>query len=568
MPAHILTEIIVIIIAAFLGGFTARSLKFPPVLGYIISGVIVGALARSIFQSYTSLLDLSSLGVSLLLFTLGFEISLSSLKRYSRKVLIVGVLQILFVSLLLFPTLLVFRMPLQVALLFAVLFSFSSTAVIVKILEEKGQLADFPGNNVFIFLLIQDLFVVPAFFLIPLLFSKTGLSFDNAGIFMVSAIKPLMIFIGILLFSKFFLSRLLNILYRYPSHELTILATIFIAAISIGLFQFAGLPQSIAAFLAGILISEEGKNLAPMSEIRPFRDVLLVFFFVLTGMLLDPMFIVTHAFYILALTASVLIIKYLGLYFVLRNSGYISVPASFISSHLNNVGEFALVIGQVALVKHLIPQDTYFSLLSVFIISLILTPLWVRNVKRLSKILGSVKGMEKIFGSSYDSFANIGLEKLENHVVICGHGRVGKEVRHLLDFAQISYVVVDFNKHIISELLQQNKRALYGDPSDEDILKSASIETARAVVITVPDALSQKKIIKTVLAVNPNAVIICRTHVEEDKFDLVNLGVNAIVIPEFEAGLRIGREVLEVFGVADDQLAVMSKKLRREHFLQ
>lgn len=568
MPATLLTEILLIITAAFFGGFAARTLRFPPVLGYIASGLLFGILGKNFLQSYDSLLHLSGIGVSLLLFTLGFEISLDSLKKFGKKILIVGVLQIVFVTLLLFPILTLFHFSIPIACMLAILFSFSSTAVVIKILEEKGRLNDFPGTHIFVFLLIQDVLVIPVFFLIPMLFTNTTITTDSAVSFLVASVKPILIFSAIFLFSKYLLSRFLNILYRYPSHELTMLATIFVAAVSIGLFQMAGLPQAIAAFLAGILISEQGKNLTPMSELRPFRDILLVLFFVLTGMLLNPLFLVSNILFIVLLTMCVLGLKFFAIYFTLRNSGYLSSPASFIASHLTNIGEFAIVIGQLALVQKFITNDVYYSLLSVFILSLVLTPLWTKNTARIGKILGSIQLFKKLFGENYDTFENISLEKYENHVVICGHGRVGKEVRHILDYAQVRYIVIDFNKHVISDLVGQNKKALYGDPTDEDILKSAYVQDARALVITVPDSRSQKKITKTALSLNPNLKILCRTHIEADKYALANLGVNSIVIPEFEAGVRIGREVLELFGVSEADLNMLTKRLRREHFLQ
>ena len=158
----------------------------------------------------------------------------------------------------------------------AILFSFSSTAVVVKILEEKGLLNDFPGNNVFILLLIQDIFVIPVIFLLPVLFSKEGFTPVGVSAFALAVARPLVIFALIFIFCKLFLSKILRFVFKYPSHELTILATIFTAAVSIWVFTSVGLPSSIAAFLAGVLTSEQGKNLAPLSEIRPFRDLFLV----------------------------------------------------------------------------------------------------------------------------------------------------------------------------------------------------------------------------------------------------------------------------------------------------
>src|SRR3990167_8082615 len=351
MPAHLLTEILFIIIAAFIGGFLARSLSLPPILGYIFSGIVFGIVGKNLLHSYDSLLILAEIGVPLLLFTLGFEISYDTIKKINKKIFVVGLIQILITTLALFPIFILFNFDIKISFLFATLFSFSSTAVVVKILEEKGMLNDFPGSHVFIFLIIQDIFVVPVIFLIPLLFSGNTFGVEQLGGFLLSALKPLVIFVAIFIFSKYFLSKLLNVLYRYPSHELNILATVFIAAVSITLFQYVGLPQAIAAFLAGALISEQGKNLAPLSEIRPIRDILLVLFFVLTGMLLDVNFLFNNILTIVAITLVVLVVKFLAIYFAMRNSGYISTPAVFVSSHLSNIGEFAIVIGQLAFLE-------------------------------------------------------------------------------------------------------------------------------------------------------------------------------------------------------------------------
>ena len=174
MPSVFLSEVILITVAAFIGGFLARTIKFPPVLGYIASGIVFGIIGKNIFQSYESLVALSEIGISLLLFTLGFEISLDKLRNINKKIFFIGIAQTLLITAFLFPVFFLFNIDLKVSILLSILASFSSTAVVVKILEEKGLLNDFPGNNVFILLLIQDFFVVPVIFLLPVIFSTTG----------------------------------------------------------------------------------------------------------------------------------------------------------------------------------------------------------------------------------------------------------------------------------------------------------------------------------------------------------------------------------------------------------
>lgn len=566
MPVNFLSEIILITIAAFIGGFVARTIKLPPVLGYIVSGVLFGIIGKNFFESYDSLVKLSEFGVSLLLFTLGFEISLDTFKKMNKKIILVGFLQVILVATAITPALVFFGIDLKIAIIASILFSFSSTAVVVKLLEEKGLLSNFPGNNVFIFLLIQDLFIVPVIFLLPIIFSNDQLTLALVLDFLFSALKPFVIFVIILVLSRLFLSRLIHFLFRYPSHELTILATIFTASVSIFLLSAVGLPPALAAFLAGVLISEQGKNLTPLTEIRPFRDLFLVLFFVLTGMLLDFNFFIQNLPLILGITVAVIAIKFLIIYVLLRISRYSPSSSAFISTYLTNVGEFAIVIAQLAFLSLFITKGDYNLILSVFILSLIAIPLLVKYLRptteRLARlgILGKILQEEKMTQEKSE-------RKFENHVVICGHGRVGREVRSMLEIANISYVVIDFNRKIINELLALSKYAIYGDPTDVDILKASFIESAKALVVAVPDTFSQKKIIDLALKLNPKIVILCRSHIEEDRYDLINLGVNTIIMPELEAGLRIGAETLSVFNVKQEEIDSHVKRLRRQHLI-
>lgn len=566
MHPSFINEIVLLVVAAFLGGFVARSIKLPPVVGYLISGIIFGVVGRNFVPSYQSLFELSQIGISLLLFTLGFEVSLQTLRRVSKKILLIGVLQVVLTSLLLLPVLVIFRFPLPVATLFSILFSFSSTAVILKILEEKSMVNNFPGNNVFIVLLIQDLFIVPVIFLMPLIFNSHFIFPDSVINFVVTAVKPLIVFLMMLLVSRVFLSKLFKLLFRYPQQELTMLSTIFVAVLSIGLLNYAGLPQSIAAFFAGIIISEEGKNLAPLAAIRPLRDILLVLFFVMIGMLVNGITLLQMLPFIAAMTILVLSIKFGVLFFVLRFFKFLPSANIFISSYLSNIGEFAIVVSQIAFVSHFISIVQYESLLSVFITSLICIPLVTYTSKFLFERYKHTRFVKSIMGDSH-YFARSAYEKVENHVIILGHGRVGREVRNLLEMGEIPYVVIDIDRNSVEELTKGMKNALYGDPTDIEILKSAGVKSAKILVVGLPDSFSQKVIIKSALELNPKLVVLCRSHKDEDKYELVNLGVNTIVIPEFEAGLRIGKKVLELLGFSDKNTLELLRKLRKFHFV-
>ncbi len=566
MHGTFINEIILLIIAAFIGGFVARSIKLPPVVGYIVSGIVFGTVGKAFIPSYENLFELSQMGISLLLFTLGFEISLKTFSRLNRKIFYVGVLQILLTSILIFPILLLFHFSLQMSILFALLFSLSSTAVVLKILEEKGMVTNFPGNNVFVVLLIQDLFIIPVIFLMPLLFSSQFEFPGSIFTFLFTVIKPLGAFILMYIFGRLFFSKIFTVLFRYPQQELTILATLFTAVLSIGVLTYAGLPEAIAAFFAGVLISEEGKNLAPLAAVKPLRDILLVLFFVLIGMMVDGPSLILNLPVILVASALILVVKFFASFFILRFFKFIPSANVFISSYLANIGEFALVIAQIALVSRFITLHDYESLLGIFIVSLVMIPLVTKSVKYVFEKYKHTNFVRNFMGDSHFFMRSI-YDKVENHVIILGHGRVGQEVRNLLDMGEVPYVVVDFDRRTIDALSKNMKNGLYGDPTDSDVLKGAGIKRARILVVALPDSFTQKLIIKKALSLNPNLVILCRSHIDEDKYELVNLGVNTIVIPEFEAGLRIGKKVLELLGFSDKNTIELLRKLRKFHYI-
>ncbi len=566
MHSTFINEIILLVVAAFIGGFVARSIKLPPVVGYIVSGVVFGIVGKTFIPSYENLFKLSEIGIALLLFTLGFEVSLKTIKKINKKIIYVALLQVVITSILILPILLLFHFSIQIAVLFSVLFSFSSSAVILKILEEKGMVTNFPGNNVFIVLLIQDLFIVPVVFLMPLLFS-TGFEFPQTIInFFITAVKPLIVFVAMYILGRVFLSRLLKILFRYPQQELTILATIFTAVISIGMLTYAGLPQSIAAFFAGILVSEEGKNLAALSTVKPLRDILLVLFFVLIGMLVDGAVLLPLLPVIILATILILSLKFVAIFVILRLFKFLPSANVFITSHLANIGEFAVVVAQIAFVSKFIGRNDYQSLLSIFITSLVCIPVTTGFAKKVYEKYKSSYYMKKFMGDSH-FFMRTAFDEIENHVVILGHGRVGKEVRNLLDMGEIPYVVVDFDRKTIDSLDSGMKNSIYGDPTDTDVLKSAGIKKAKILVVALPDSFTQKIIIKNALQENPKLIVLCRSHIDEDKYELVNLGVNTIVIPEFEAGLRIGKKVLELLGFSEKNTIDLLRRLRKFHFV-
>jgi len=266
------------------------------------------------------------------------------------------------------------------------------------------------------------------------------------------------------------------------------------------------------------------------------------------------------------LSVALLAAKFLVIFGILRFFRYIPSANFFITSYLTNIGEMAVVVAQIAFVSQFISERDYENLLEIFIVSLILIPVITIFTRRIFDKHKNSRVLKKIMGDSHFYMRNE-FQKLSEHVVILGHGRVGKEVRNLLEMGSVQYVVVDFDRKAIEELVVGSKNALYGDPTDVDVLSMAGIKNARILVVALPDTMSQKIIIKNALHLNPRLLVLCRSHVDNDKYELVNLGVNTIVIPEFEAGLRIGKKIMELLGFEEEVAIDLLRRLRKFHYI-
>jgi len=282
-------------------------------------------------------------------------------------------------------------------------------------------------------------------------------------------------------------------------------------------------------------------------------------------MLLNFNYFVSHIPLLLIVSLIVVGLKMFITYVILRFSHFSPSSSVFISSYISNTGEFAPIIGQIAFLGAFIKPDQYYFLLSVFILSLLYIPFFTGNLRKITERLSKTGLLKKFINEESGYYKGFAEENLVDHVVICGHGRVGKQVRSLLDVAHIPYVVIDFNRKIIDELTGIKKFAIYGDPTDDDVLKSGFIKNARVLVVAVPDSFSQKRVIKSAIKLNPKLSVICRSHIEDDRYDLINMGVNSIIIPELEAGLRIGGEVLERFGISGEEINLQIRRVRRNH---
>lgn len=553
-------SLVAIFIVAFIGAWGARKFHQPVLTGYLLSGLLA-TIFLSRFVQFGNVQILADLGLAFLMFVVGLEFSIRRLARVRNVVVIGGIAQMVLTTLILWP--------ITGNLIMATVFSLSSTAIVVKLLSEKGELDTLPSEIIVGWLLIQDLAVVPILSVLPVAIANGGIQLIISGI-LISLIKSAVLLYLVLILGKKVIPKLLTYIAEMGSREVLLISVVGMVLLSATLTNFVGLSFALGAFLAGLLVSESVAQHAIFSEIRPLRDVFSVIFFVTLGVLVSPQFLAQNILLILGVALAVTVVKFLVTTIITLYFKYHLKTAFQVGLSLIQVGEFAFVVASLALAGHLINQGIYSLILAVTVLTMMVTPWEIKISVWIYDWLRSVtaKWSPRIYKSIFSGFDHYKKDHeeilLSDHVIICGHGRVGKHIARVLSMAGIPYVIVDYNQNAIADLKNVGAVTVLGDPTDREVLEFAKADKAAVVVVAVPDRYSQELIIANSQSLNPGVTILCRSHFEEDKARLYALGVSDVISPELEAGLSISHRILDAFGVDKMRTATFLKQVRKE----
>lgn len=557
----------VVLAAAFLGGLVAKRIKQPALVGYLLAGLIIGAISRRFLPAEKVIWPLAEMGIAFLMFTLGLELSFQKFRKINKMIIWAVFVQIMLVAvggLLIFPRL---GFDFYSSLFLGSAFSLSSTAVVVKILSETGQIEALPGEIMLGWLLVQDLAVLPMVIILPALAGgEIDLGRAAISILKASTFLAAVVFIGKRLVPTA-ISRVANL----RSRELLLLSVVSFCLLVALLTSAFGLSVAIGAFLAGLLISETAERHAVFSEIRPLRDLFSIIFFVSLGMFLPTASLGSQLINIVGVSFGLIFLKLIVVMILVFYLGYHVKTAIIAGLGLVQVGEFAFILAGMGLAKGLIEEDVYLLILGVAILTLLLTPWLMESAPKVYLWLRrtSEKYSPRIYHRLFVTYdqklsAEEGLP-LANHVVICGHGRVGSWLGRALGLLEIPYIVVDYNHQLVADLNEKGVKALYGDPADIKVLDYAQVDKAKIVVVAIPDQATGEMVVANCLTLNPGVKIISRIHHQQDQGRLKALGVTNIIQPEFEASLSIIHRVLQLFGVDKEDIAGKIKRLKIEH---
>lgn len=537
-------EIVLILLAsAVLAVVVFRLLRLPPMLGYLLVGVVVGPFALAWIPDTEGRRRLAEFGVVFLMFSIGLEFSLPKLYQLRRSVFGLGLAQVALTLLAVIGAAALLDMSWQGALAVGGALAMSSTAIIVRLLAERRQLEMPHGRDIVGVLLFQDLAVVPLLIVIPAIAGDSGEIGWHLGLALLkaAAVLVVLLFVGHRLMRGWF-----HIVARRRSHELFILNVLFITLGLAWLTQRAGLSLALGAFLAGMLIAETEYRHQVEEDIKPFRDVLLGLFFVTIGMKLDLRAVAADFALVLALAVLPVFFKFLLVAGLARLFGSPSGTALRTGLALAQAGEFGLVLIVQAQSVGLLPADLTQLVVAAMLLSMLATPFIVQASDRLALRWSSSEWMLQSLELHRVAVRSLATER---HVIICGYGRTGQRLAHLLEGEGIVFVALDLDPERVRGAAAAGENVVYGDASRREMLVAAGIARASAVVITFSDTTLALRILHHVRALSPGLPAIVRTLDDADMDRLIAAGAAEVVPETFESSLMLASHALVLLGV-------------------
>ncbi|MBM2825107.1 MAG: monovalent cation:H+ antiporter-2, family [Dehalococcoidales bacterium] len=541
--------IVILLTAALVGGMLAHRLKQPVVLGYLIIGVAVGPYALGLVGDVVLVKAAATMGVALLMFTLGLEVSLAQLRQAGKVGLWGGMLQILAtfaLGLAVGSTL--FHWSLPQAALFGLVISLSSTMLCLKILMDRGELDSVHGRIMIAILVLQDISVALMVVVTPLL----GGAMENLPLALAMAIMKATISVGIaVVLGLWVLPWLMGTVGGVRSRELFLLTVMVLClGAALGTFIF-GLSMVFGAFLVGLVLHESKFGHQALAEVTPLRDIFATLFFVSLGMLLNPRFIFEN-WQLTALTVTaVIIIKFLVVFGIVRLFHFVPRIAILSGAGLFQIGEFGFILSQAGADTGIISEEFYSLILASAVITMILTPVSMGSASWLYTRLARISTKKGLETEEISALSASRSSQDENLVVIAGFGRVGRNIAQGLQETGTPCAVIEIDAEVVAELRRSGIDSIYGDASNSHVLLGANIRKARVLVVTFPDPLAVVATTKTALGINPKLKIVARVHRLREAELLKSLGVVELVSPEYEASLEFLRRILALSGLKE-----------------
>ena len=556
------------LLAAVLGVVGCRLLKLPPMLGYLLVGVLIGPNALALAQDSESIRHLAEFGVVFLMFVIGLEFNLPKLKSMKMHVFGLGLFQVVFtIALITMGSLFLnsmapslWQMSWQTALVLSGALAMSSTAIVIKLMSDSFELNTEHGKRVVGVLLFQDLAVVPLLVLIPALNAPPE---QLISALLLAGLKAAALITLLLTGGQRLMRWWLLLVARRQSEELFVMNVLLITLGLAWLTELAGLSLALGAFVAGMLISETEFKHRVELDIKPFHDILLGLFFITIGMMLDWRIIWDRWLFVLFLFTVPVIFKFALIAALTRLSGASEGISLRTGLYLAQAGEFGFVLLTLGGQNQLIPADWLNPVLASMVLSMLATPFIIMNANEWVMKWSSSDWLQQSLGMTQIAQKSMDIEK---HIIICGYGRCGQNLARLLQTQNVPYMALDLDPDRVSRAQSHGEQVVYGDAARLPSLMAVGLVRASAVAVTYLENASAMRVLALTKEHAPQMPVIVRTQDDLDLEKLQAAGATEVVPETIEGSLMLATHALALVGVPMKRVIRMVQEQRNQRY--
>jgi len=553
-----LGDILIIIGLSAVVLYLCHRAGIPVIVGYLLTGIVAGPSGFGLVRQIEAVRILAELGIVALLFTIGLEFSFRNLLQLRRTALLGGSLQVLLTLLAATAVAHGLGRPPGEAVLIGFVTSLSSTAIVMKLLQDRAEIDTPQGTSTLGILIFQDLVVVPMMLILPLL---GGAARESPETILQLVAGEIGVVVLIVVAAKWLVPWTLLKVTQTRSRELFLLAVVMIGLAVAWMTQTAGLSLALGAFLAGLVISESEYSHQALGSILPFRDVFAGFFFVSIGMLLDLGYLAAHPVETAGMTAGILLVKAAIATAAALIVGLPLRTSLLVGLSLSQIGEFSFILAEAGNKYAVFTGNRYQEFLAISVLTMMATPFIFRGSPRLAEALSRLPVPRRLKRGKFH-MEDSRRVRAKDHLVIVGFGFNGRNLARAARAMGIPYAVIEMNPDVVLEERAKGEPIHYGDATQEAVLQHVNICRARSIAVVINDAAATRRITELARRLNRRAYIIVRTRFIQEIQPLKGLGANEVIPEEFETSVEIFSRLMATYMVPKEEIERFAGEVR------
>ncbi|NLE36198.1 MAG: sodium:proton exchanger [Bacteroidales bacterium] len=540
MEPGVLKDIVIIFALSTFVNFIFTRIRIPAIIGYLITGIIAGPYLLKLISSPENVEVMAEIGVILLMFTIGLEFSLNHLLNIRKVVFLGGFMQLLLTATITMLTARVFHFEWTESVFVGFLTALSSTAVVLKLLQERSELTTHYGKTIVGILIFQDIILIPLLLFTPMLGGATA---DVGHDLLLLMLKTIGIMLFIWVGTKWLMPWLLHLIAMTRSQELFLMSLLLICLAVAMLTHQLGMSLAFGAFLAGLMISDTEYSHSAFGNLIPFKDVFTSFFFVSIGMLLDLGFVADHPWLVIGTVLLVIVLKAFVAGLTAFSLGHTFFGTVVVGLSLAQVGEFSFILAGLGLMHEIITPVHYQLFLAVAVTSMALSPLMIQISRPLANLIlrlplppGIVNGLFPV--------KQVEIPEISNHTLLIGKDSRAINLASMIKTMGLPFTSIVFDPDLARREMEKGNMTVFGDATFEPVLREAFAHTAELVVISVGNLITALSIVEHIRKMNKHAHIIVRTRHVTDIEELYKLGASQVIPEEFETAIDFFERIL------------------------